>query len=385
MPKDEPSGGDFADRPLPQPGVDVTAGPPWWLTRPDEILRFLESLAGVEVEEIGRTAGGRAIVAASYGPREDLPGRTCRSLASAMSGHDTSSFYGRGMRERQSVLFVGAAHGTELEGTVAALNYLNVLVTGRDLLGREQAGLAEAGRKHRFCIVPILNVDGRRRYADHVHWIGCDADYQSMVTMGRLRSGEILRWPDAKVNWPVPVERMSHLGSYYNDAGYNLVYDGPHAGDCQPETTALIRLCRREMPDVVVLSHSNHGSLVDAPASYIPASFKQKTDQLGAAVGMRCLRAGLAKSGIAQRSTSYAGDIFYQGDAVYHACGALPVLIEFPCGWENVPDNHRSILDIGLAVLEEVAVFGAHYRFRPRDSCAGAHHARKSLAAPSAS
>jgi hypothetical protein len=166
----------------------------------------------------------------------------------------------------------------------------------------------------------------------------------------------------------MPLAELSHLGSYYNDAGYNLVYDGPHAGDCQPETTALIRYCRREMPDVVILSHSNNGSLVEAPASYIPPAFRQKAHQIAAVVGMRRHKAGLAKSRMPARPTSYAGDIFYQADAVHHACGALPVLVEFPQGWENLPDNHRDILDIGLAVLDEIAIFGGRYRFRPPET-----------------
>jgi len=355
---DEPPG------PLPEPGIDVTDAPDWWLTGPDEIRELLESLDGVTVEEIGRSAGGRPIVAAAWGRPEELPGRTCGSLASAISGRDIEAFYGRGKRSRQTILFVGAAHGTEFEGTVAALNYLNVLVTGRDLLGRDQAKLAEAGRGFRFVIVPILNVDGRERWRDHVHWIGCETEYFSLITQGRWKTGEILHWPEGKVHWPMPLEELSHLGSYYNDAGYNLVYDGALAGDCQPETTALIRLARREMPDVTILSHSNNGSLVEAPASYMPAAFKQKAAQIGAVVGMRCLREGFVKDNIVSRPASYAGEVFYQGDALYHACGTLPVLIEFPQGWQGVPDNHRDILDIGLAVLDEVAVFGDRYRFR---------------------
>ncbi|MBM4041398.1 MAG: hypothetical protein FJ290_23090, partial [Planctomycetes bacterium] len=68
-------------KPLPKPGMDPTAAPPWWLTKPKEIRAFLESLDGVKVEEIGHTAGGRPVIAAAWGEREDLPGRTSKSLA----------------------------------------------------------------------------------------------------------------------------------------------------------------------------------------------------------------------------------------------------------------------------------------------------------------
>ncbi|HUT33231.1 MAG TPA: M14 family zinc carboxypeptidase [Planctomycetota bacterium] len=354
-------------KPLPKPGMDPTTAPPWWLTKPKEIRDFLESLAGVKVEEIGHTAGGRPVVAAAWGEREDLPGRTSKSLASALSGGDATAFYGKGERKRQVLLFVGAAHGTEWDGTVAALHYLNILVTGKDLLGREWPKVAETGRRHRFVLIPILNVDGRERALDHVHWINVTPDYMMMISQGLTNEGEVLQWPTAKLRCPIPPDGVKILGTYYNDAGMNLVYDAPFAADCQPETDALLRLCRREMPDCVVLSHSNNGSLVEAPASFIPPHYRQKVQQVAAVVGMRCHKEGFAKSRMPNRLASYAGDIFYQTDAVYHACGALPVLIEFPCGWQNLPDSHRGILDIGLAVLDEIALFGSAYRFRPKD------------------
>ena len=193
-------------KPLPKPGMDPTSAPPWWLTRPSEIREFLESLDDVEVEEIGVTAGGRPIIAVAWGEREMLPGRTSVSLASAISGGDPSAFYGKGERKRQAILFVGAAHGTEWDGTVAALNYLNILVTGKDLLGREWPAVAENGRKHRFILIPILNVDGRERALDHVHWINVDPDYFMMISQGLTMDGEILKWPTAKLACPIPPE-----------------------------------------------------------------------------------------------------------------------------------------------------------------------------------
>lgn len=355
------------EKALPEPGMDPTKAPGWWLTKPDEIRKFLDSLKGVEVEEIGKSAGGRPLVAASWGAREMLPGRTSSSLASAIAGGDPAAFYGKGDRWRQVVLFVGAAHGTEFDGTVAALHFLNVLVTGKDLLGREHPKMAEEGRKHRFIIIPLLNVDGRARALDHVSWINVNADYFSMITQGLKKDGTIFEWPTSKLVFPIPVNEFRVLGTYFNDAGVNLVYDSPFGGDCQPETTALLRFCRREMPDLVIFSHSNNGSLVEPPSSYIPVHFKQKSDQIGAVVGMRCNREGYKKSSMPRSPTTYAGDQYYHSDGVYHASGALPLVVEFPCGWKAVPETHRDILDIGLAVLDEISQFGNRYRFRPRD------------------
>jgi hypothetical protein len=262
------------------------------------------------------------------------------------------------------LLFLGGAHGTEVEGTVAGLNFLNVLVTGRDLRGREQPRLAEEGRKHRFLFIPFLNVDGRERQLDHVSWINCSEDYFYMLSQGRKKDGTLLRWPTSKLAFPIPLEEVEVLGTYFNDAGVNLVYDTPLGGDCQPETTALLRYCRREMPDAVILSHSDNGSLVLAASEYLPEHYRHRVTQVGAAVGMRCHHAGLRKSAIHGPSTSHE---WYQSDGIYHACGALPLVVEFPMGWQNVPDTHDEILDIGLTALDEICAFGNRYRFRPRE------------------
>lgn len=351
----------------PKKKVDTTRAPKWWITRPDEVWQFLESLNDVEVSEIGQSAGGRPILAASWGPRQDLPGRTCNSIASAVAGGKPEAFYGEGERERQVLMFVGAAHGTEVEGTLAALNILKITVTGKDLLGRQRTRIAEEARRLRLIVIPFLNIDGRERWREHVHFIGVDTDFSRHVTMGEWKNGEKLSWPTCKLHHPIPVDKVRALGSYYNDNGVNLVYDTPFAGDCQPETTALLRFCREEMPDCVILSHTDNGSLVQPPSAFIPQHYRLRQTQIGALAGMRCAREGLAKSRIPKQAHSYAGEQLYQTDAVYHNCGALPLLIEFPCGYQNVPDNHEEILDIGTSVLAEIVAFGNQYPYRPPD------------------
>jgi hypothetical protein len=354
-------------RTLPKAGMDVAKAPKWWLTKPQEIREYLESLKGVTVEEIGRSAGGRPIIAASWGEREMLPGRTSDNLASAASGGSASAFYGEGKRSRQVVMFVGAAHGTEFEGTVSMLNLLNVVVTGKDLLGRKQPDMAAAGRKHRWIVIPILNMDGRERLMDHVSFINVNDDYFSMVTQGLKKNGEIMQWPTSKLLCPIPKNEMQVMGTYFNDAGVNLVYDTTAGPDCQPETAALFRFCRREMPDLVILSHSNNGSLVDSPSAFIPSHYKNRSAQLASVVGLRCAKDGFPKHSIPSSMSGYSGETFYQGDGIYHTCGALPILIEFPYGYHNLPDNHKEIMEIGLAALDEISRFGAHYQYRPTE------------------
>ena len=364
-------------QPLPEPGaarafgqpgtIDTRKAPAWWLSRPDEVEAFLRSLAGVEVFELGRSAGGRPILAAAWGQREDLPGRTSDSLASAIAGGDPQAFYGKGQRRRQGFLFLGAAHGTEIEGTVAALNFLNVVATGKDLRGKAWPRMAEAARQLRVVIVPFFNIDGRQRFREYRHFIGVHPDDTRLITNGRWKDGELLGWPQSKLHHPVPIDRVDVLGSYYNDHGVNLVYDDGIGGTCEPETRALVEFLRRERPDCVLCSHSDNGSLVQPGSSFIPTHFRQRVVEIGALVGSRCQREGMKKFRIPDRIDQYSGQTFYQTDVIYHCCGALPVVVEFPCGYQNVPDSPDEILDIGLYALEEVAAFGAAYRFRPPD------------------
>jgi hypothetical protein len=347
--------------------VDTRKAPKWWLSRPAEVEEFLRGLKGVKVEEIGHSAGGHPIIMASYGKREDLPGRTCASLAAAIAGGDPEAFYGKGARKRQGFCFVGAAHGTEFEGTVAAANVFNILATGKDLRGRKWPRLQKEARKLRFTFIPFLNMDGRMRFDEIRHIVNAHPEDGGLISQGLYKDGTRLKWPTSKLTWPLPLEKLEILGSYFNDNGINLVYDNGIGGTCQPETAALVRFIKEEMPDCVMLSHTNNGSLICEISSFIPAHFRQRVAQISAVAGMACAEAGYAKSAIVERTDTYAGQIFYQADMIYHACGALPLLAEFPCGYQNNPPTHGEVLDICLKVIEETISFGTAKGFRPRD------------------
>jgi hypothetical protein len=338
------------------------------LTLPDETEAALGRLKGVSQWEIGRSAGGHPILAASWGEREDLPNRTSASLSSALSGGSAAAFYGEGQRQRQVLLFVGNAHGIEFEGTVAAVNMLSVLATGKDLRGRRWPRMQREGRKLRVVVIPTLNVDGRMRHADVTHFLDADNSAYRVVSQGDWKTGEPITWPKSKLVFPIPPDKVKKMGGYFNDRGVNLVYDTNLGCEPQPETSALLRLCREEMPDCAICSHTNRGSLVESPDSFIPSYFRQRQVQVAGAVGARALRDGIIRRyGFPQRTHSYAGETLYQTDLIYHACGALPLLVEFPVGYKNFPYTFHELLDIGMGVLEEIICFGTADRFRPQD------------------
>ncbi len=342
---------------------DRAAAPDWWPSLPEEAQRLMGSLPGVSLEQIGVSAGGRPILAGSLGAVDLLPEATSISLASARAARAPRAFYGQGQRQRQHVLFLGAVHGTEFEGTVAMLNVLHALVHGQDLRGRNWPELAALRNRFRIMVVPFLNMDGRMRYADVRHFCPFDREQYNRITMGQLRTGAAPRWPDVKRHQPQPLDQYTQLGSYFNDAGINLVYDD-FFGEPQPETRALMALCRRERPDVIIQSHTNHGSLVEHAISYIPRDYQLRLAQLSGAVSTRCARAGLSRRMVASPEP-YCGQVFYQSDALHHHCGALPVLLEFPCGEPAPPGTLDEILDVSMAALTELLTFGALHGFRP--------------------
>jgi hypothetical protein len=340
--------------------------PRWWLTLPDETQAALGKLKGVSQWEIGRSAGGHPILAAAWGAREDLPNRTSLSLGSALAGGSAAAFYGEGERKRQTLLFIGNAHGIEFEGTVAAVNMLSVLATGKDLRGRRWPRMHREGRKLRVVVIPTLNVDGRMRHAEVTHFLDKDAAEYREICQGDWKTGEKITWPKSKLHFPIPPDQVKKMGGYFNDCGVNLVYDTGLGCDPQPETAALLRLCREEMPDCAVCSHTNRGSLVETPDSFVPSYYRQRQVQIGAIVGARCLREGVIRRyAVPQGTQGYAGEVFYQTDLIYHACGALPLLVEFPAGYKNFPYTFHEVLDIGMCALEEILGFGAADRFRP--------------------
>src|SRR6185503_3160356 len=105
------------------------------------------------------------------------PNKTSVSLSSALSGGSAAAFYGDGERKRQTLMFLGNAHGIEFEGTVAALHMLNVIVTGRDLRGRKWPRMQRDGRKLRIVVIPTFNMDGRLRHEDVIHFLDSDAEH----------------------------------------------------------------------------------------------------------------------------------------------------------------------------------------------------------------
>ena len=347
--------------------------PPFWKSGLAECHEFVTGLPGVEVEEIGRSAGGRPILAASFGRREALR-RSSTSMSSSFGGWGSKawnpdtfyppSFFGESPRERPVLVLQGNIHGSEIAGTVAAMNLLNLLVHGTDLRGRRHDRLLEEARKMRVIVIPHANPDGRARWEPAKHLLTASETQGHRVTFGLREDGTTPAWLETKNSFPMPMGRV--LGSYFNDAGVNLQHDRFLDAGRAPETDALLSFYLREMPDAVVAAHTDQGTLISEAPSYIPVELQTLCARIGGAVAGEVRRRRLPLFVYPHANRPGAGTrAFTQLDAIYHQCGALPLLVEFPSSIAEHLLTFDQVLDVGLAVFEALLVFGNDIGFRP--------------------
>jgi hypothetical protein len=334
----------------------------------------MATLKEATVKTIGRTAGGREIPAIEYGEKELLDVTTDNlqsALAADIAKPDPTSifpksFYGSA-RRRPVVVLQGAIHGDEITGTAASLNLCHIIETGTDLRGRPWPELQQMARAARVCVIPWLNMDGAVR-SPVAHHSGMAASIAAALVAGVKKDGTPLHYPDFKVVFPIPPDDMAFMGTYFNDAGVNLQYDFclPRR---QPETIAWMDYYLGERPDGVVIWHCNAGSLIGPPGYYLPPGHQLEEARIAGAVHARLLREGYDHP-VAGR-TSWAtlpgmGKPFIeQSSAVYHACGALPVMCELPNGCQEYFCSCDDMLTIGLLTIEEVFRYAHNEGLRP--------------------
>jgi hypothetical protein len=349
--------------------------PSYWPAHPGQGIPFIRSLKEAVIQTIGCSAGGRDILAVEYGKKEPVnapSGNLHSSLASGIAKPDPTdifpkSFYGNERRQNPVVVLQGGIHGDEITGTAASLNLCHIIETGTDLRGRPWPELREMARNSRVCIIPWLNMDGALR-SPVAHESGLDTSVAAAILAGVTKEGTPLQYPKFKTMFPIPPGDMAFMGTYFNDAGVNLQYDFclPRR---QPETIAWMDYYLGERPDGVVVWHGNAGTLIGPPGYYLPPGHQLEETRIAGAVHARLLREGYDHP-VAGR-TSWAslpgmGKPFIdQATAVYHVCGALPVMCELPTGCKDYFCSCEDMLTIGLLTLEEIFRYAHNEGLRP--------------------
>jgi len=346
------------------------ACPEFWKSIPGNSMEFIDSLKKANVISIGQSAGKRDIIAIEYGEKEELDA-TINNLQSSLASKSANpaptaifpeEFYGSKSRNKPVLVLQGALHGGELTGTVASLNLCSIIENGTDLRGKAWPELQKMAKQYRILIIPWLNPDGTSR-VDIPCSSGIQAALYSRLTMGVNEDGSPSMYPENKKRYPEP--KMSYLGSYFNDNGYNLHYDFCEI-ERQAETKAWMQYYLEEKPDAVVAWHCDSGSMISSPPALLPVGFQHQVSRIGGVVKQSLSRKGYDVTRLSWAQLPGMGkDNLTQIEAIYHNCGALPLLCELPAGTDIKPFTADEMLDIGLLTLEELLFFGLKDGFRP--------------------
>jgi hypothetical protein len=333
--------------------------PDFYLTRLDEIADALGRAKKAEVREMGRSAGGRPIMAACYGEKEPI--EHAANLSSALAAGKPEAFFGESRRQKLVLFIHAAVHGAEMEGTAAALNLVNLLETGKDLKGGEWPELLSAAERLRLIIVPCLNPDGRARVPDDpTIW---SEDEVEKYRHGLYKDGSQIRWPQCKVPHPRDPKADGFLGAYFNDAGVNPLHGVFLSPAIAPETHAAMALAVEEKPDCVLDLHScSVGPFYIVGNDAIPERLSRRQFYIDGFY-RQLLRERL---GIHRDWTTDGreGALTLDG-AYYHLCHALPLVFESADGTDKQrPSTHEQIVDSQLIAIEALATMGVREGFK---------------------
>lgn len=313
-------------------------------------------------------------MAVSYGQPRAPGGTTTFSGTLGTRGQDIRYYRGADA-ERTVFVSLAAIHGGELETIVGALNLIAVFETGCDLTGQAWPALAQFRETiGRIVIVPLLNPDGRARFPVRMEpYRGGEPDsyfVHEYLNTGGHHDGSLIGWPAVKEFIPMDFSQFAFPGGYPNDAGVNLMHDD-FMGQPQPETRAMLDLCAREKPDLILNMHTGvakHDYYMEVHRPFAEPGMPPVFDAFYRRVKTRLTHEGLqgspdpAVSANPARVTSFAYNL---NTALNLHSGGLCVTIESPChGYSGtnvagVPAVHTpaDLLRTQLIAYEESLAF----------------------------
>ncbi|SFF18081.1 M14 family zinc carboxypeptidase [Sunxiuqinia elliptica] len=223
-----------------------------------------EELALVEkgkVEAVAISPGGLPVYAVYYGEKEEFHSQA--NYNSAVAARNPAYYAQKGPDTKPVVFIIGPVHGQEVEGIVGLVNLIHIAETGKDYRGQDWSELQQKIEQCRVIIIPCANPDGRRR-CPYDSFLGLHEDMVTKYGQGTRKDGSMWGWPGAKSNHPM-VGDVGILGSYFNDAGVNIMHD-EFFHPMTAETKAILEITRKEAPDMTVTVHSHE----TPPAIYNP-------------------------------------------------------------------------------------------------------------------
>jgi hypothetical protein len=339
--------------------------PEFWIGDVADLADRYGKLTEGRVTAIATSPGGRALHLITYGPREEVTHRA--NFNSAVGGRDLSAYMNKSTRKRPVIYFVGPVHGHEVEALTGLMNLVQVMETGRDLRGRDQAELHRLGRQCRLLIVPAGNPDGIARFEPRAAH-GMKHDEFQFWGMGTWSDNSIAYWPTSKRQHPRCGPEIGFLGCYFNDAGINPMHD-EFFRPMGPEAPAILEVALREGPDLAVSLHSHQSRPVLLRPAYVPLEEQEKVVALAEAYYDLLDERGLPH-GKPFAVKPESGEIpvpFNLTSAIYHISGATAFTFECPHGIDHQKACQVSledVLDIQLLLYEAMMRFALEQKER---------------------
>jgi hypothetical protein len=337
--------------------------PDYWKGDVSDVEQLVSALCRGRVEKICVSYGGRPVYRIHYGKDNNLY-RTA-NLSSATGAGDIKYYADKNGPNYRPVLFlVGCIHGAEFEGTVALINLINVLETGKDLSGKIWPKLQKITESVNLILIPCANPDGR----SHVtlkSMVGQSFERLRYYNQGTWKDGTLCSYPDCKKVHPIK-DAAGFLGGYYNDAGVNLMHDNFFT-DKSAETGAVLKTAEEFAPDFTVLLHGGDNGLntILQPA-YTLSSTTKKIIAFDEVLSKRCSAEHLKYQEYTEinNENSSIQRSFNLTSAVYHVCGEPCVTYESNQGLDYiVPEKNKIQLSYDeiyrshMILFEELAFF----------------------------
>ena len=300
--------------------------PDYWKTRLDEIAQILATVKKGKVSVIAKSPGGRDVHLVEYGEKQDFK-RTANYSSAIGAKHPR--FYADKTGKKPVVYIIGAQHGSEMEGIAAIMNLIQMIETGKDFKGDTNPFLADCINNCRLLLIPCANVDGRARFPYDTLNDVLHEDFRHYAQGRWKHNNELCMYPMCKEVHPIK-DAVSVLGSYFNDAGYNLVHDN-FFGTMQPETQAMFDIADREAPCFTLHLHGG-GNVKNeiAHAGHLPLYVKEIIQELKLRAKAQADELGLQTllNEITHREDTFPSETFNIMSAMHFMCGTNSVLYE---------------------------------------------------------
>jgi hypothetical protein len=325
--------------------------PKFWIGDVAGLSGRFEKLTKGQVRTIAISPGGRPIHLITYGQKEK-PGHKA-NFNSAIGGREPAAYIDKAARKKPVILFVGPVHGAEVEGLTGLVNLINVMETGEDLRGKQQAELRALGEHCRLLIIPEGNPDGIARFEPR-SLCGAEGIDLRFWGQGTWSDNTFCGWPQCKRLHPMVGDDVGFLGCYFDDNGINPMHD-EFFDPMGPEAPAILEVAAEEGPDLAVSLHSHENKPAVLRPAYVTTEIQEDVRLLAERCCALLAQRGLPHGGLFEVKSEGGKNPspFNLTSALYHISGASSFTFECPHGLKDgCRVSFEQILDIQLSLYE---------------------------------